>query len=192
MYRYQKKDLTENSCKYKIYKEDNQLSYYAFLDLLQQEIQFRTFFIELLSDIPFRAYQWEMPPVTARSADQPFEFVVTKNVHIDLPPDPGPFSQYFKEPNDNAIAVFDNLGGDAKLIAPAPAAEDLNYSHIGVFTGEAPAELQHQFWQATGRITEEHLSDQPLWLNTAGGGVAWLHVRLDTRSKYYRHRPYKR
>ncbi|MGI9175867.1 MAG: DUF6940 family protein [Rhodothermales bacterium] len=24
-----------------------------------------------------------------------------------------------------------------------------------------------------------------MWLSTAGGGVSWLHVRLDSRPKYY-------
>ncbi len=29
------------------------------------------------------------------------------------------------------------------------------------------------------------------WLNTEGGGVAWLHVRIDQRPKYYHYAPYK-
>jgi hypothetical protein len=32
---------------------------------------------------------------------------------------------------------------------------------------------------------------QPVWLSTAGAGVAWLHVRLDDRPKYYGHGPYR-
>jgi hypothetical protein len=31
---------------------------------------------------------------------------------------------------------------------------------------------------------------QPIWLSTAGMGVAWLHIRLDERPKYYSHKPY--
>lgn len=31
---------------------------------------------------------------------------------------------------------------------------------------------------------------RPVWLSTAGAGVAWLHVRLDDRPKYYSYRPY--
>jgi len=31
----------------------------------------------------------------------------------------------------------------------------------------------------------------PPWVSTAGMGVPWLHVRLDTRPKYYRHAPYR-
>ncbi len=34
------------------------------------------------------------------------------------------------------------------------------------------------------------VGDRPTWLSTAGHGVAWLHVRLDTRPKYYRYTPY--
>ena len=35
------------------------------------------------------------------------------------------------------------------------------------------------------------VNDKPTWLSTAGMGVAWLHVRLDQRPKYYAHRPYR-
>jgi len=33
-------------------------------------------------------------------------------------------------------------------------------------------------------------NDIPM-LSTAGMGVYWLHVRLDTRPKYYQHTPYR-
>jgi hypothetical protein len=189
MYRPHKVALPKDrSHKYTLYEEDQQLQYSDFLDLLQHDQDFRTFFIQLLSDIPFRAYHWETPPVTSETLYQPFEFVITNTPVIDLPPNPGPFRQYFKA--DSPIAVFNNLGNDAKLIAPAPRGQGLNYSHIGVFTDEAPLEHQHALWQTVGQVTEEQVSDQPTWLNTAGGGVAWLHVRLDSAPKYYRHRPY--
>ncbi len=37
----------------------------------------------------------------------------------------------------------------------------------------------------------KRVSRKPVWLNTAGGGVAWLHVRLDDRPKYYGYQNYK-
>lgn len=191
MYQFRKTTIAEGqSHKYILYQEKEQLQYVDFITLLQQKEQFRSFFINILSDVSFHAYQWETPPVTLSTADQPFEFVVCKSPGIDLPPDPGPFRQYFNPNEEGEIAFFDNLGRDAKLVAPAPTGQDLNYSHIGVFSNEAPIQQQHNLWQMTGRVTEEHISDQPLWLNTAGGGVAWLHVRLDSQPKYYRHHPY--
>lgn len=192
MFQFQKNTLSEGkACKYTLYQKEEQLRYIDFITKLQQDEQFRTFFINILSDISFHAYHWETPPVTVSTVDQPFEFVVSNTPGIDLPPDPGPFTQYFNANTEGGIAVFDNLGRDAKLIAPAPIGEDLNYSHIGVFSNEAPEREQHELWKTIGRVTQEHISDQPLWLNTAGGGVAWLHVRLDSRPKYYRYRPYQ-
>ncbi len=181
--------VTENKAyKYRLYRANNQLSYEAFLDLLKQQKAFRQFFIDLLTDIPFRAYHWETPPATQHSLDQSFEFTVTRAPAIDLPPDPSPFLQYFQP--GKQVVLFENLGGDAKLIAPTPSNQQLNYSHIGVFTKNAPEEQQLAFWQMVGKVTKKLISDHTIWLNTAGGGVAWLHVRLDSQPKYYRHHPY--
>lgn len=191
MYQSQKKTLQKGKAyKYILYFGDEQLQYSGFLVRLQNESVFRSFFIELLTNIPFRSYQWETPPLSLSSVTRPFQFVVTSNPGIDLPPDPGPFLQYFNSSSGSSAAVFNNLGNDARLIAPVPTRQDLNYSHIGVFTKEAPLEQQHALWQTVGRITQDQITDEPLWLNTAGGGVAWLHIRLDSRPKYYRHRPY--
>ena len=189
MFQVQKTQCNQGrSYKFTLHQKGNHISYAEFLTLLGQDDEFRTFFIEVLSDVPFRAYHWETPPVTRSTTGQPFEFAVTRSPGIDLPPDPGPFTQYFRD-NDE-VAVFNNLGNDAKLVAPTPPRADLNYSHIGVFTDQAPAEQQQKLWQRVGLVTKKQLSNHPLWLNTAGGGVAWLHIRLDSRPKYYRHQPY--
>ena len=38
---------------------------------------------------------------------------------------------------------------------------------------------------------DSRVGARPIWLSTAGHGVAWLHVRLDSRPKYYLHAPYR-
>lgn len=192
MYRFQEIALGEGqSRKYILYHKKNPLLYADFITAIQRDAEFRSFFINLFAGINFRSYQWETPPVTLARQEQPFEFVVHHSPGIDLPPDPGPFMRYFEDIDaDEKIAVFNNLGNDARLIAPVPLEQKVNYSHIGVFTDTAPMQQQHALWQTVGRVTEERISEQPLWLNTAGGGVAWLHVRLDSQPKYYRHRPY--
>ena len=40
-------------------------------------------------------------------------------------------------------------------------------------------------------IVEEIEKEKIVWLNTAGLGVIWLHVRMDTRPKYYKTKKYK-
>ncbi len=188
-YRTQEEKVDDDiSRKYKLWQGDSQIQFNHFLDLIKEEKTFRSFFIDLLSEVPFHAYHWETPPVTKSTVNKPFEFVTTRTPRIDLPPSIGPFAQYFT--GDDEVAVFDNLGGDATLIAPAPTDPQRNYSHIGVFTGNAPETQQHLLWKRVGQVMLEALSDKPLWLNTAGGGVAWLHVRLDSSPKYYRHQPY--
>ena len=227
--------LKSGSVHYRLLKDKRTITYATFLRLLRSDQAFRDHFIHLLSDIPFKAYQWETPPVNPSTLTRQFEFVVTNNPGIDLPPNPRPFQSYFTsghnalaledgEDDDGEsqkdVAVFKNLGGDATLVAPVPASARTvsdsapqtnsnseakaktpshpkhspqeNYSHIGVFTQYAPQRLQHNFWKTVGQTMEQNLSqtEQTIWLNTAGGGVAWLHVRLDTRPKYYQYQPY--
>jgi len=201
------KKLTEGSLHYSMFDADREqpVTFANYLARIQSDKDFCHRFTTLLSEVPFRAYQWETPPVNSSSITRPFEFVVKNSPGIDLPPNPAPFEAYFT--SDQDVAVFQNLGGDATLLAPSPKYESesdssrhQNYSHIGVFTQNAPLKLQHKLWQTVGKTKEESIenmdtnsnaNNQPIWLNTAGGGVAWLHVRLDSRPKYYRHLPYK-
>ena len=229
--------LKSGSVHYRLLKDKLTITYATFLRLLRSDKAFRDHFIHLLSDIPFKAYQWETPPVNPSTLTRQFEFVLTNNPGIDMRPDPRPFQSYFTTGHNGLgladgdddresqkdVAVFKNLGGDATLVAPVPVTESAsvrpvsdsspqtssiskakasshpkhsphkNYSHIGVFTQYAPRRLQHNFWKTVGQTMEQNLSqtEQTIWLNTAGGGVAWLHVRLDTRPKYYQYQPYK-
>lgn len=194
MYHFHERTIeSDQAIKYLLFENEERLTYGNFISLLKSSEPFRDFFIDLLSHIPFGAYHWETPPVTDESMDRSFEFVASRSPGIDLPPDPGPFRSYFREqPDDREIAIFDSLGGDARLIAPAPLGEGRKYSHIGVFTEVAPKHQQQALWKAVGEEMDRQLSEKPIWLNTAGGGVAWLHVRLDSRPKYYLHRSYKR
>lgn len=193
MFQFEKTILRENrSCRYQLSHNNQQISFNQFLSLLWDDQQFRSFFISVLKEVPFRAYHWETPPISTSNIDRPFEFVVTNSPGIDLKANAGPFRQYFRELEENEqIAVFDNLGKDALLIAPDAPDSSLNYSHIGTFTKLAPQEQQHALWKRVGKVTRKQISNKPLWLNTAGGGVAWLHVRLDSRPKYYKHHPYR-
>jgi len=197
--------ISKDSLHYCIMDGAVTITYATFLELLQFDKHFRTYFIHLLSEIPFRAYQWETPPLNSSTVTSPFEFVVTSSPGIDIPPNPAPFEAFFTSGKD--IAVFQNLGGDATLIAPSPDFESSggtqlkNFSHLGVFMRHAPALLQHSLWQTVGQTTNQRVekmkiksnaNNRAVWLNTAGGGVAWLHIRLDSRPKYYRHLPYKK
>ena len=108
-----------------------------------------------------------------------------------MPPDSRDFDRYLQEESLESVVQFANLGGDAQLIVPTPRRDSLaNYSHIAAFTRSAPMEQQCALWRQVGRGMQERVGEKPIWLNTAGGGVAWLHIRLDDSPKYYRHSAY--
>ena len=145
------------------------------------------------------AFFWETPPLTAATAaTTQFEFVTVPG-SLDGTADRGPFSSHFAAcpAGDGPVISFANLGGDATLVVPCAASgvPEATYAHFAAFTRGAPAGQRLALWRQLGAVVTEVLSergDAPLWVSTAGGGVAWLHVRLDSAPKYYTHRPYTR
>ena len=156
----------------------------------RSEAQFRAFWVASLQAVPFGAYCWECPPVHEGNVDEAFECVFVSSPSLArMLPEPEAFAQHFR--GDRRVATFDNLGGDARLIAPAPDATGADYSHLAAFTAKASPALQDALWAAVGDALLSRVSAHPLWLSTAGHGVAWLHVRLDSHPKYYRHAAYR-
>ena len=150
---------------------------------------FRSTWIGGLRTIPFNAYCWECPPVKDQSRSRPFECVFLASPSLArMTPEREAFREHFL-PGCRTVA-FDNLGGDAVLVAPCPLEPNRDYGHLGQFVRAAPDAQQHSLWQSVGEAIQARLGTEPVWLSTAGHGVAWLHVRLDSRPKYYRYAPY--
>jgi len=131
---------------------------------------------------PFVAFRWETPPLTSSNIDQPFECLFHDSPGLDVRADPTDFDAYFQPGIE--IVSFANLGADALLIVPCPISTSANYSHIGAFHRSAPLAQLHAFWRTVAQTVLARFGPQPLWLSTAGGGVDWLHMRLDDRPKY--------
>ncbi len=169
------------------------VSYAEVIDRWQCDGNFRDFFIGLLAEAPYDAYLWETPPITRMTLPRTFEFVLVESLDLArLSPDPVAFAQHFEAADiETGIVSFWNLGGDARLVAPSPRDSLTTYPHLAAFARAAPVPQQHAFWRAVGTNVADSLSDRPLWLSTCGLGVAWLHVRLDTRPKYYTFQPYR-
>jgi hypothetical protein len=167
------------------------VSYAEIIRQWQHNADFRAFFIDLLLNSPFPAFRWETPPVTIATADQPFEFVLIDSPEISLDPDPAAFAEHFGQTEPGGVVAFPNLGGDAILIAPCPDDALSDYGHLAAYLRNSNVPQQHLLWALVGAAMQRRISSRPVWLNTAGGGVAWLHVRLDDRPKYYGYAPYR-
>lgn len=166
------------------------ISYADVVEHWQADEPFRAFFAALLADPPFEAYFWETPPATQATAARAFEFVLVDSPELaTLAPEPEAFAAHFIP--SQAVATFPNLGGDALLVAPAPHGSPAAYAHLAAFARGAPTDQQHALWQAVGTAAAGRLSSGPIWLSTSGLGVAWLHVRLEERPKYYTYAPYR-
>ena len=67
----------------------------------------------------------------------------------------------------------------------------VNLAHLGEFAATASAVTTGCALEGGRRgQLAARIDAHPVWLSTAGHGVAWLHVRLDSQPKYYRYRPY--
>lgn len=168
------------------------LQFSEVLCLWQGDEGFRTFFISLLAKIPFPAFRWEMPPVTLASQDRSFECVLLNSPGLVRSPDPEAFSSHFAGASAvDRVVVFPNLGNDALLVVPCPFGDRSAYGHLAAFVREAPESQKQALWALVGQTMRQRLGSAPIWLNTAGAGVPWLHVRLDERPKYYHYSPYR-
>ena len=141
---------------------------------------------EALAASPLPAFFWESAPLAASTAGGPaIQDLLSAPLLAEVSPEPEPFADKFSP--GQPVARFKSLGGDATLIAPAPLTDHRAYPHLGAFVRLAPAAQRDALWAEVGRAAAPRLTeDAPRWLSTAGMGVSWLHVRLDTRPKYYR------
>jgi hypothetical protein len=173
-------------------RDGSPLPYAEVLRAWQTDESFRTFFISLLTDAPVVAYRWETPAITATTAERQFEFVLLDAPGLDRAPDSDAFADQFRTAKDGQrVVAFPNLGNDAVLVVPCPAGPATAYPHLAAFVRNAPDAQKHELWRTVGAAMEARLGPNPVWLSTAGMGVPWLHVRLDSRPKYYGFAPYQ-
>lgn len=201
--------------KYRLFAKNQSLGYRDFINALNSNARFRQYFNHLLAKAPYASYRFETPALSLSTVDKPFEFVL-----IDAPGlhqrsvDPLPFKHYITNTNPDSaslntetsggtlsdtaqpdkaakIVTFKSLGADATLIVPSPRASHNVYNHIASFTRAAPQDQTDALWLVVGQELRRLIGSSPLWLNTEGSGVAWLHVRIDARPKYYSHQEYK-
>jgi len=161
-----------------------------FLQLLGESTAFADWHSELLARAPWPAFYWENPPFAAGAMERPAEFVLMEAPALAaMQPDPETFRDHFG--TGYGVVTFPNLGGDALLVVPEPAADSGAYPHLAAFLRHGPREQTRALWRTTTRAVAGRLGEAPLWLSTSGTGVAWLHVRLDRRPKYYQFAPYR-
>ncbi|MGI8933850.1 MAG: DUF6940 family protein [Phormidesmis sp.] len=133
------------------------------------------------ADLPFD-FEWKPVPIHPYTAETHPFFAIAFPAQF-RPADPSDFQRYLKDLNpEDLTAKFTNFSGDAQLLIPA---ERGNYGHIAAFCRTAMPEMWRSLWQQTGKMCLGAIAQRtPIWCNTHGHDVPWLHIRFDSRLKY--------
>ena len=183
--------VNERTLKVSIALESVAITYADALERWREDADFRAFFIDVLAASPFQVFRWETPPLKRATATRAFEFVLLDSPGLARAAEMDAFAEHFTQGTEEGVVAFRNLGRDALLVVPCPRAPPASYAHLAAFTRQAPQWQQHALWRLVGEHMQARLSTRPVWLSTAGAGVAWLHVRLDDQPKYYGYSPYR-
>lgn len=190
MYQFNATELASpKAIKFHCLKGEVPLTVQEFIQDLRSSLDFQLAFSSAIANCPFPAVFFELPPITQDRLQRPFEFVlVESNSLVNIKANPSAFAEHLTQ--DTKVVAFHNLGGDARLIVPCPAGM-AKYGHLKAFLGTASLVQVRAFWEKVAEEYEAAIGDAPKWLSTAGLGVSWLHLRIDSRPKYYRYQPYK-
>ena len=200
MWNINRTDISAGVQRYRFLNSDSTpLSFRQAVDLWADEQQgemFRLFTSLAIASSTYQALRWETPSVNAATVDREFEFVLIDAPSLQRKENPLPFADPFKtqiKTDPSQIhATFPNIGRNAIMVAPLPTnSAGVNHCHLASYLRTADQADGNALWLAVGKAMQVRLNERDVWLNTAGGGVAWLHVRLDDRPKYYHHAEYK-
>lgn len=170
------------------------------LHLWAYDRAFQDFFSETLADSPYEAFFWETPPLCPAwlVEHQPFEMVLLNaQGELEDSGDDTRFAEHLEGHTPGLhepIRVFQNLSGDALLLAPAFFGSRRHYPHLAAFLRGAPVEQRRELWRELGEAGQWRLEGggrSPVWIGTDGRTLPWLHVRIDSSPKYTKHGPYR-
>lgn len=184
-------DQSENTVRFCLKKNEHYLSFAEVFELWKTDASFVKFYKEELLKLNFQAFYWEHPALKTAFLEKPYECILQRSrplEHLSINETAFQSHLFLKE----KVADFRNLGKDARLVIPTKKTDQEIYNHFGKFLRLAEEEQVIEFFQRVGKIIIEEIGQQEsIWLNTAGLGVIWLHIRMDTRPKYYKTGSYK-
>ena len=81
--------------------------------------------------------------------------------------------------------AFPSLSGDTVLVVPMPRIRK-SYATLKDFVDNAPMKQQQELWKLVAREAKKQVKKfGKVWISTHGLGVPYLHVRINSKPKYY-------
>jgi len=151
----------------------------------------------------YDAFYFETKGISSSNASQKqFEFVLVNAPSLytfaEGHPDPNAFAQHLNcLPSYTGVCSFPNLSGDATLVSPRKKGSlvDKTFSHLAAFLRGADNIQIAELWKLSANEMLKMLEKFPgksVWFSTSGTGVAWLHMRLCLKPKYYTYKEFRR
>lgn len=132
--------------------------------------------IQCFLSIDYSAYFWECDKVVL---NKPFRFAIFNSKTLSHRKQDNKAFKGAINCKESAIA-FPSLTKNIDLVVPCKISSSVNYTSLATFSRTASIKQQVDFWRVVGKNIKE--GD---WVSTSGLGVAWLHVRIANRPKYY-------
>jgi len=176
----------------KFLRNDVTLTWRQFIAISKEENKaFVNIIKEAILSTNFKAVFFNCPPVTRDDLNNVFEVAILNAPDLyDINTDVNTFGDKFK--GKTMVTAFANLSGDSLMVCPIPLEDQKHeiYSSLGPFLRSAPIDQQTAFWALIGNELFTLISKRRVWLNTAGGAISFLHMRLDSKPKYYKYRKF--
>lgn len=182
--------LSDKITKHNCFINERIMSFTDWIVAMNSSDDFIKQFNQTLVSSDFEAFFWEVKPVNKTLLNQPFEFVIVKsNALNSVEANNSSFLGYFG--GEESVVKFLNIRGDAELVVPRPVFDQTEYVHIAKFVRTARQNQILDFWRKVVNTYSASIGEDLKWLSTSGLGVHWLHVRIDSRPKYYQYSEYK-
>lgn len=99
--------------------------------------------------------------------------------------DESDYVEYIKKSKSKYVVAFPNLSKDTMLVIPMPVKGN-NYVTLKDFIDNAPEKQQIYFWKKVAKVAKEFMKiHKNIWISVHGFGVAYTHVRISSKPKYY-------
>lgn len=171
--------------------QDLFLSNADLVSLLKLNREFRILYNSAINSTNFDAFYWEHPVIGLETINHSYRCAIIESSSLSkVKANFTPFSDKF---DSNSIVVsFSNLKNDAILLVPNPhVVDDFSLSSIAEVVRSNNESLIDELWRRVGESVEKTYSFRDVYLSTAGNGVYWCHIRLDSRPKYYKNSHYR-
>ncbi len=184
------RELDARTIEHRLLRDGRPLTFAEVLDGWCNDAGVRAATLATIAASPFTGVFWEVAPIARSQLEFPYRQVVAAAPRLGLVlPEPDAFARHF---GADDVVAFDNLGGDARLVVPTRRGDDSIYGHLAATLRGAPRDQLDRLMRRVGEEARARLATrEPIWISTSGLGVAWLHVRIDDRPKYYTHAPYR-